>query len=124
MMNRSPLVGTLGALSLATAALVFPAVGHAEDDCAYNYYLNTETNQCQYCDNAIAYWNAETNQCLPGVNPVLGPAGPVGVGPDPVVGPAGPVGVGPNPVVGPAGPAGVGPNPIIGPAGPGGLGPR
>ena len=60
------------------------------------------------------YWNPAVVQCLPyGVNPVLGPAGPVGVG---GVGPVGPGPVGPGPV----GPGPVGP----GPAGPGGLGPR
>lgn len=61
------------------------------------------------------YWNAVVLQCLPwGVNPVVGPAGPIGVGG--VAGPVGPGPVGPGPV----GPGPVGPGPV----GPGGLGPR
>ena len=77
------------------------------------------------------FWDPVTVACIPVVNPVIGPAGPVGVGGvvgpvgvDPVVGPAGPVGVGgvvgpvgADPVVGPAGPVGVG-----GVAGPVGIG--
>lgn len=47
-------------------------------------------------------WDPATLVCVPVVaDPVLGPAGPVGVG-----GVVGPVGV--DPVLGPAGPAGVG----------------
>ncbi|MDG4667771.1 hypothetical protein [Mycobacterium sp. 236(2023)] len=60
------------------------------------------------------YWNPALVRCLPwGVNPVVGPAGPVGVGG--VAGPVGPGPVGPGGVVGPVGP---------GPVGPGGPGPR
>ncbi|ULE31874.1 hypothetical protein [Mycobacterium sp. IDR2000157661] len=57
------------------------------------------------------YWDIYTLQCLPyDVNVYLNPA--------PVVGPAGPVGVGG--VVGPVGPGPVGPGPVgPGPAGPG-----
>ena len=60
------------------------------------------------------YWNYELTQCFPiaptpYVAPVVGPLGPIGVGPDPVVGPVGPVGVGGlGPVAGPVGPVGVG----------------
>lgn len=119
---------TFGAIAFAVAAvpltaLTSPAQANAEDNCDFNYFFNTITNQCQYCDTAVMYWNYQTNQCLvadltPYVDPILGPAGPIGVGPDPVVGPVGPVGVGPDPVVGPVGPVGVGPNPILGPVGP------
>lgn len=67
------------------------------------------------------YWDAVTMACVPVtplVGPVLGPAGPVGVGGlGPVAGPAGPVGAGG--VVGP-----VGRDPILGPVGPVGVGPR
>ena len=57
------------------------------------------------------YWDFEIEQCVNAPNPVLGPAGPVGVGGvGPVVGPAGPVGVGGlGPVAGPVGPVGIGP---------------
>lgn len=57
------------------------------------------------------YWDVELNQCVNAPNPVLGPAGPVGVGGlGPVAGPVGPVGVGGlGPVAGPVGPVGVGP---------------
>ena len=88
----------LGAASLVITAVPFisPAVANADDDCAYNFYLNTDTNQCQYCDDTIAYWNYDTNQCLvvdlDAV--ILGPAGPIDLGPDPVVGPIGAVGIG------------------------------
>ena len=105
----------LGAFSIVVAGMALPAVSQAEDNCDYNYFLNTATGQCQFCDTAVANWNYDTNQCIPDdptpyvdPNPILGPVGPVGVGPNPVVGPVGPVGVGPNPVVGPVGPAGVG----------------
>ena len=128
--------GALGALAFAVAAipltaLASPAVSHAEDNCDFNYFLNTVTNQCQFCDTVGMYWNYELNQCLvvdptPYVDPVLGPVGPVGVGPDPVLGPAGPVGVGGvGPVVGPVGPVGVGGlGPVAGPVGPVGVGRR
>ena len=113
--------GALGAFAFAVAAipltaLASPAVSNAEDNCDFNYFLNTFTDQCQFCDTAVMYWNYETNQCLvadltPYVDPLLGPAGPVGVGGvGPVVGPVGPVGVGGlGPVAGPVGPVGVGP---------------
>jgi hypothetical protein len=86
-------------------------------------------------DCAIGWvWDPVTFVCVPyvapivdpavGVDPVLGPVGPVGVGGvvgpvgvDPVLGPVGPVGVGG--VVGP-----VGRDPIVGPVGPVGVGPR
>ncbi len=133
MKIRPKFYAALGAYSLALAALPLTAlatsaVGNAEGNCAPNFYFNTATNQCQYCDPVIAYWNPDTNQCIftdptPYVDPILGPAGPVGVGPNPVVGPVGPVGVGPNPVVGPVGPVGVGPGPVVGPVGPVGVGP-
>ena len=69
-------------------------------------------------------WDVELNQCVNVPNPVLGPAGPVGVGG--VVGPVGPAGVGgPGPVAGPVGPVGVGGlGPVAGPVGPVGVGPR
>jgi hypothetical protein len=58
--------------------------------------------------------------------PILGPAGPISVGPDPILGPVGPVGVGGlGPVAGPVGPVGVGGlGPVAGPVGPIGVGPR
>lgn len=69
-------------------------------------------------------WDFDLNECVNVPNPVLGPAGPVGVGGvvgpvgvDPVLGPAGPVGVG-----GVVGPVGV--DPVLGPAGPVGVGRR
>lgn len=113
MTIRLRLSGAAAALTLAAlplAALVSPAVGHADPNCGVNYFWNSATNQCQFCDTPANWWNYDTNTCL-AVTPNVGP----------IVGPAGPVGVGPNPVVGPVGPAGVGP---IGPIGPGGPGPR
>lgn len=136
MKNGRRFYGALGAFALAISAipltaLVSPAVSHAEDDCAFNYFLNTFTNQCEFCDTAYMYWNYDTNQCLvddltPYVDPILGPVGPVGVGPDPILGPVGPVGVGGvGPVVGPVGPVGVGGlGPVAGPVGPVGVGRR
>ena len=58
------------------------------------------------------YWNVAVNQCVPVYvnppNPVLGPAGPIGVGG--VVGPIGPGPIGPGPVgPGPLGPGPLGP---------------
>ena len=114
--------GALGAFALAVAAIpLTTAVSHADDDCDFNNFLNTATNQCQFCDTAVMYWNYDVNGCFPidptpyvdpiyGPNPVVGPVGPVGVGGvGPVVGPVGPVGVGGvGPVVGPVGPIGVG----------------
>lgn len=100
----------LGAFVFALAAvpltaLVSPAVSHAD-----------------WCDPATLYWDAVTNACMP----ILGPAGPIGVGPDPILGPVGPVGVGGlGPVAGPVGPVGVGGlGPVAGPVGPIGVGPR
>lgn len=119
-MSTSPkFYAAIGAFTLAVAAIpltagVSPAVSRAEDDCDFNYFLNTAKNQCQFCDTAVMYWNYDLNQCFPidptpYVDPVLGPAGPIGVGPNPVVGPVGPVGVGGvGPVAGPVGPIGVG----------------
>jgi hypothetical protein len=117
MMIRFRLSGAIGAAALALAALpltalVAPAVSQADPNCDVNYFWNSATNQCQFCDTPANWWNYDTNTCLdvtPAVGPIVGPAGPVGVGPDPVVGPVGPVGVGPNPVVGPVGPGGIGP---------------
>jgi hypothetical protein len=126
MSTRPKFYGALGAFALAIGAIPLiaiasPAVSHAEDDCAFNNFLNTATNQCQFCDTAVMYWNYDLNQCFPidpapyvdptpYVDPILGPVGPVGVGGvGPVVGPVGPVGVGGvGPVVGPVGPVGVG----------------
>ncbi len=69
-------------------------------------------------------WDPVAFNCVPYVDPVLGPVGPVGVGGvvgpvgvDPVLGPVGPVGVG-----GVVGPVGV--DPILGPVGPVGVGRR
>jgi hypothetical protein len=127
---KTQVLSAVGVFALGAAVLAAPAVSNAEGNCPPNYYWNTATNQCQLCEGVGMYWNYQTNQCLfadptPYVGPVLGPAGPVGVGPNPVVGPVGPVGVGPNPVVGPVGPAGVGGvGPVIGPVGPIGVGPR
>nr|WP_238994786.1 hypothetical protein [Mycolicibacterium chubuense] len=56
------------------------------------------------------YWNVDTAQCVADVNVYVNP-------PNPVIGPAGPVGVGG--VIGPVGPGPVGPGPV----GPGPLGP-
>lgn len=134
MKTRPQIHGAIGAFALAVAAvpltaLVSPAVSNAQENCAYNFFFNTVTNQCQYCETPVMYWNYDLNQCLvvdptPYVDPILGPAGPVGVGPNPVVGPAGPVGVGGvGPVAGPVGPAGVGGvGPVVGPVGPIGVG--
>ncbi|MCB9417942.1 MAG: hypothetical protein H6522_12535 [Mycolicibacterium sp.] len=126
MRTRSKFCGAFGALALAAAAIPLttmasPAVSRAEDNCDFNYFWNTATNQCQFCDTAVMYWNYEMNQCLAidptpyvdpviGPNSVLGPVGPYGVGGlGPVAGPVGPVGVGGvGPVAGPVGPVGVG----------------
>ena len=129
-------LGAFGAFAIAVAAIpltavISPAVSQAEDDCDFNYFLNTFTNQCQFCDTAVMWWNYQSNVCMvddvtPYVDPILGPAGPVGVGPDPVLGPVGPVGVGGlGPVAGPVGPVGVGGlGPVAGPVGPVGVGRR
>ncbi|MEX1210793.1 MAG: hypothetical protein WEA35_08005 [Candidatus Nanopelagicales bacterium] len=138
MTTRPRIYGALGAFAFAFAvaalpltALASPAVSNAQDNCDFNFFLNTFTNQCQPCDTAVMYWNYETNQCLiidptPYVDPILGPVGPIGVGPDPILGPVGPVGVGGvGPVVGPVGPVGVGGvGPVVGPVGPIGVGRR
>lgn len=81
---------TLAATSVSLIGLTSPAVSRAypPDGCGYGMYFNTETNQCE-----------------PGgvdPHPIIGPAGPIGVG-----GPAGPGGV-----VGPVGPGPVGPGPV------------
>jgi hypothetical protein len=131
MKNR--IQNTLGVLAFVAAAAPFALVSapasQAEDNCDYNYFWNSATNQCQFCDTDTSWWNYETNVCLlvdptPYVDPILGPVGPVGVGPDPIVGPVGPVGVGGvGPVVGPVGPVGVGGlGPVAGPVGPVGIG--
>ena len=98
--------GALAAFAVGVAALPLiglasPTTSHAEDNCDFNYYLNTVTDQCQFCDGAVMYWEYNTNVCLPldptvyvDPNPILGPVGPVGVGPDPIVGPVGPGGIG------------------------------
>ena len=121
MKTTSRFSGAFGAFALAAAAfplaaLASPAVSNAEGNCPPQYFFNTITNQCQFCNTPVMYWNYETNQCLvvdptPNVGPILGPAGPVGVGGvGPVAGPVGPVGVGGvGPVIGPVGPIGVGP---------------
>lgn len=136
MKTRPKIYGALGALAVAAAAIPLTAlaaapVSNAEDNCDFNYFLNTITNQCQFCDTAVMYWNYDANACLvidptPYVDPILGPAGPIGVGPNPVVGPVGPVGVGGlGPVAGPVGPVGVGGlGPVAGPVGPIGVGRR
>ena len=69
-------------------------------------------------------WDPVAFNCVPYVDPILGPVGPVGVG-----GVIGPVGV--DPVLGPVGPVGgggvigpVGVDPILGPVGPVGVGRR
>lgn len=116
MSIRKNTIGAFGAFVLAAAAipLTVPAVSTAQDTCDFNFFWNTATNQCQFCDTATMFWNYPTNQCLPidptpYADPILGPAGPVGVGPNPVVGPVGPVGVGGlGPVAGPVGPVGIG----------------
>lgn len=134
MQHRSRFFGAsvlAAAAVLQLSGVAFPAVSQAEDNCDYNFYLNTVTGQCQFCDGAVMYWNYDVNECLPYdptpyVDPVLGPVGPVGVGPDPVLGPVGPVGVGGlGPVAGPVGPVGVGGvGPVAGPVGPIGIGRR
>ncbi len=110
LMKNRPFYGGIAAFAFAVAAipltaLVSPAVSHAD-----------------WCDPATLYWDAVTNSCMP----ILGPVGPVGVGPDPILGPVGPVGVGGlGPVAGPVGPVGVGGvGPVVGPVGPVGIGPR
>ena len=136
MKTRPKIYGAVGALAVAVAAIPLTAlasapVSNAEDNCDFNYFLNTITNQCQFCDTAVMFWAYDTNQCLPidptpYVDPILGPVGPIGVGPNPVVGPVGPVGVGGlGPVAGPVGPVGVGGlGPVAGPVGPIGVGRR
>ncbi len=78
--------------SIPLAAVVLPSGSTANNaDCAVGWV-----------------WNPVRLICEPVVDPVVGPAGPVGVG-----GVVGPVGV--DPVVGPAGPVGVGG--VVGPVG-------
>lgn len=91
-------IGALGALTAALLSAGMPTAQAQDPVCP-----------------AGMYWNVVVLQCLPyGVNPVVGPAGPVGVG-----GVVGPVGVGP------VGPGPVGPGPLgPGPIGRGGPGPR
>lgn len=120
-MIRSRFHSAVGAVAFAVAAIplsasLSPAMSNAEGPCAPQNFFNTFTNQCQFCNTPVMYWNAPLNQCLlvdptPYVGPVVGPAGPVGVGGvGPVAGPVGPVGVGGvGPVVGPVGPVGIGP---------------
>ncbi len=92
------LAATAAVWSLASVAS--PAIGQAQEPvCPAGTYWDVYTDQCVLNDVNV-YLNPA---------PVVGPAGPVGVGG--VVGPAGPGPVGP----GPAGPGPVGP----GPAGPG-----
>lgn len=105
--NRALSAFAFALAAVPLTALAAPAVSHAD-----------------WCDPATLYWDAVTNSCMP----ILGPVGPIGVGPDPILGPVGPVGVGGvGPVVGPVGPVGVGGvGPVLGPVGPvgvGGLGP-
>jgi hypothetical protein len=103
----------IAAFALASAVIPLAAVASPSGSTANN------------ADCAVGfYWDAVTMVCVPVVDPVLGPVGPVGVGGvvgpvgvDPVLGPVGPVGVGG--VVGP-----VGRDPIVGPVGPVGIGPR
>ena len=87
------LAAMVAVLSLTSVAS--PATGHAQEP---------------VCP-AGTYWDMYTDQCVPNdVNVYLNPA--------PVVGPAGPIGVGG--VVGPVRPGPVGPGPVgPGPAGPG-----
>lgn len=83
------------------------------------------TSTTNLADCAIGWvWDPVAFNCIPYVDPVLGPVGPVGVGGvvgpvgvDPVLGPVGPVGVG-----GVVGPVGV--DPVLGPVGPVGVGRR
>ena len=120
MITKFRSYGALAAFGLAAAALPVAGlasspVSHAEDDCAYSFYMNYTTGVCQFCDDGM-FWDYPSNQCLavnPAIyvdpNPIVGPVGPIGVGPDPVLGPVGPVGVGGvGPVVGPVGPIGIG----------------
>ena len=137
MITRLRSYGAIAAFGLVAAAaplaaLGSPAVSHAEDDCAYSFYMNYNTGVCEFCAEGM-FWDGPTNQCLAvnpdvyiGPNPVVGPVGPIGVGPDPILGPVGPVGVGGvGPVVGPVGPVGVGGvGPVVGPVGPVGIGRR
>ena len=101
-------------------------MSQAEDNCDFNYFLNTATNQCQFCDTGFMYWNYGLNLCVPViqtpyVDPILGPAGPIGwvpirssdrsgrgVGGLGPVAAQGPVGAGGPGRAGPAGPIGIG----------------
>lgn len=135
-MKTTRFFSAVGAFAVAAAAVPLTAlstagVSQAEGNCAPQWFWNTVTNQCEFCNTPVMYWNYDVNACLvvdptPYVGPVLGPAGPIGVGPNPVVGPVGPVGVGGvGPVAGPVGPVGVGGlGPVAGPVGPIGIGPR
>ncbi|BBY76356.1 hypothetical protein MPRF_32550 [Mycolicibacterium parafortuitum] len=89
----------VGALAAVAAAVVAGAVG-----------TPMASAQEPVCPAGM-YWNAALLECLPDyVHPVIGPAGPVGVGG--VVGPVGPGPVGPGPVgPGPVGPGPLGPGP-------------
>jgi hypothetical protein len=101
LLHRSTMaVSVLAATSVSLIGLASPAISRADpaDGCGYGMYFNTETNQC------------EPGGVEP--HPIIGPAGPIGLG---VGGPAGPGGV-----VGPVGPGPVGPGPVgPGPVGPG-----
>ena len=55
-------VGALGAFAFAVAAIPLtaissPAISHAEDDCDFNYFLNTATNH--------AWWAILTRKHAP-----------------------------------------------------------
>ena len=119
MRTRSKFCGAFGALALCGGSHSADHHGVAGGEprrrrLRLHYFWNTATNQCQFCDTAVMYWNYELNQCFPidptpYVGPVVGPARPVGVGRirssdrsgrsgwsgvGPVAGPVGPVGVG------------------------------
>lgn len=96
ILRRAAIVAlaSAGAIGLS-AQIAAPAVSHAEDVvCPVGMYWDVYTAQCLYYDVNV-YVNPP--------NPIVGPAGPIGVGG--VVGPVGPGPVGPGPIgPGPVGP--------------------
>ncbi len=117
--RRLAVLAAVGGLAcLPAIAHIAPTTALADGGCAPGWYYDPYSNKCLVCDittfdyptGECGYWDNRNIYINPA--PVIGPAGPIGVGG--VVGPVGPGPVGPGPV-GP-GPAGPGP---IGPGGPG-----
>lgn len=94
ILRAAAIVVLAGAGAFGLSHVGSPAVSHADVVCPVGMYWDVYTAQCLYYDVNV-YVNPP--------NPIVGPAGPIGVGG--VVGPVGPGPVGPGPVgPGPVGP--------------------